>query len=112
MTFSGPLVPIPDTLREVSYPLMFFKLQIPVSNLGTDTQREYRYPKAGTDTLRLGTDTLRKNLQRSSATASFSKGVQRSPTARITFGTIKQASKHQGKTNAYCIKHHYDQKLS
>ncbi|KAL4280318.1 hypothetical protein GQ457_03G009940 [Hibiscus cannabinus] len=29
-----------------------------VSNLGTDTQREYRYPRAGTDTLRLGTDTL------------------------------------------------------
>ncbi|KAL4291478.1 hypothetical protein GQ457_14G000840 [Hibiscus cannabinus] len=121
-----------------------------VSNLGTDTQREYRYPREGTDTLRLGTDTLRQNLQRSSATASFSKGVpipsdkicngllqrlvfqkgyrypkpwyryplsrmaelagktpptapnkvQRSPTARITFVTIKQASKHQGKTNA------------
>ncbi|KAL4309585.1 hypothetical protein GQ457_01G011020 [Hibiscus cannabinus] len=26
--------------------------------------------------------------------------VQQSPTARITFGTIKQAFKHQGKTNA------------
>ncbi|KAL4290477.1 hypothetical protein GQ457_14G015500 [Hibiscus cannabinus] len=85
MTFQDPWYRYPkggidtqgtDTLREVSIPsLLFFKLQIPVSNLGTDTQREYRYPRAGTDTLRLGTDTLRQNLQRSSATASFSKGV-------------------------------------
>ncbi|KAL4379610.1 hypothetical protein GQ457_02G024210 [Hibiscus cannabinus] len=66
-----------DTLREVSIPsLLFFKMQIPVSILGTDTQEEYRYPREGTDTLRLGTDTLVQNLQRSSATASFSKGVQ------------------------------------
>ncbi|KAL4361060.1 hypothetical protein GQ457_04G010300 [Hibiscus cannabinus] len=102
MTFQDPWYRYPkagidtqgtDTLREVSIPsLLFFKLQIPVSNLGTDTQREYRYPRAvsnlgtdtqreyrypraGTDTLRLGIDTLRQNLQRSSAMASFSKGV-------------------------------------
>ncbi|KAL4312247.1 hypothetical protein GQ457_01G029430 [Hibiscus cannabinus] len=85
MTFQDPWYRYPkggidtqgtDTLREVSIPsLMFFNLQIPVSNLSIDTQREYRYPRAGTDTLRLGTDTLVQNLQRSSATASFSKGV-------------------------------------
>ncbi|KAL4335975.1 hypothetical protein GQ457_07G004310 [Hibiscus cannabinus] len=65
-----------DTLREVSIPsYVFFRLQIPVAISGTDTQGEYRYPRAGTDTLKLGTDTLVSNLQRSSATASFSKGV-------------------------------------
>ncbi|KAL4342137.1 hypothetical protein GQ457_08G027850 [Hibiscus cannabinus] len=65
---SGPLVPIPN--RRYRYPryrypnggidtlLLFFRKQIPVSNLSIDTQREYRYPSAGTDTLRLGTDTL------------------------------------------------------
>ncbi|KAL4281839.1 hypothetical protein GQ457_03G020440 [Hibiscus cannabinus] len=89
MTFQDPWYRYPkagidtqgtDTLREVSIPsLLFFKLQIPVSNLGTDTQREYRYPRAGTDTLRLGTDTLRQNLQRSSATVSFSKGFPPKP---------------------------------
>ncbi|KAL4283634.1 hypothetical protein GQ457_16G022630 [Hibiscus cannabinus] len=67
---SGPLVPIPnkwyrypiggidtqstDTLREVSIPsCCFSESRIPVSNLSIDTQREYRYPRAGTDTLRL-----------------------------------------------------------
>ncbi|KAL4354065.1 hypothetical protein GQ457_06G002890 [Hibiscus cannabinus] len=38
--------------------LLFFRKQIPESNLSIDTQGEYRYPRAGTDTLRLGTDTL------------------------------------------------------
>ncbi|KAL4324366.1 hypothetical protein GQ457_11G028040 [Hibiscus cannabinus] len=112
MTFQDPWYRYPkagidtqgtDTLREVSIPsLLFFKMQIPVSILGTDTQREYRYPRAGTDTLRLGTDTLVQNLQRIAGKTppTAPNKVQRSPTARITFGTIKQASKHQGKTNA------------
>ncbi|KAL4363626.1 hypothetical protein GQ457_04G006160 [Hibiscus cannabinus] len=48
-----------DTLREVLIPsLLFFRKQIPESNLSIDTQGECRYPRAGTDTLRLGTDTL------------------------------------------------------
>ncbi|KAL4334206.1 hypothetical protein GQ457_06G019520 [Hibiscus cannabinus] len=85
MTFQDPWYRYPnggidtqgtDTLREVSIPsYVFFRLQIPVAISGTDTQGEYRYPRAGTDTLKLGTDTLVSNLQRSSATASFSKGV-------------------------------------
>ncbi|KAL4278943.1 hypothetical protein GQ457_03G009840 [Hibiscus cannabinus] len=68
MTFQDPWYRYPkggidtqgiDTLREVSIPsYVFFRLQIPVAISGTDTQGEYRYPRAGTDTLRLGTDTL------------------------------------------------------
>ncbi|KAL4385652.1 hypothetical protein GQ457_15G011660 [Hibiscus cannabinus] len=110
----GEETPGTDTLREVSIPsLLFFKLQIPVSNLGTDTQREYRYPRAGTGTLRLVFQKgyrypkpwYRYPLSRMAELAGKTpptapNKVQRSPTARITFGTIKQASKHQGKTNA------------
>ncbi|KAL4386160.1 hypothetical protein GQ457_09G008950 [Hibiscus cannabinus] len=41
-----------DTLREVPIPsLLFFRKQISESNLSIDTQGEYRYPRAGTDTL-------------------------------------------------------------
>ncbi|KAL4351568.1 hypothetical protein GQ457_06G000420 [Hibiscus cannabinus] len=78
----------------------------------------YRYPKGGIDTQ--GTDTLREFFKRGTDTLkpwyryplsrmaelagktppTAPNKVQRSPTARITFGTIKQASKHQGKTNA------------
>ncbi|KAL4387247.1 hypothetical protein GQ457_09G024950 [Hibiscus cannabinus] len=64
MTFQDPWYRYPkggidtqgtDTLREVSIPsYVFFRLQIPVAISGTDTQGEYRYPRAGTDTLKLG----------------------------------------------------------
>ncbi|KAL4383754.1 hypothetical protein GQ457_15G019610 [Hibiscus cannabinus] len=76
--------------------VVFIK-QIPVAILSIDTQGEYRYPRGGTDTLRGGTDTLIgwKNIPPTAPNKS-----QRSPTARNTFGTIKQASKHQEKTNA------------
>ncbi|KAL4384374.1 hypothetical protein GQ457_15G011230 [Hibiscus cannabinus] len=51
---------------------MFFIKQILEANLSTDTQGEYRYPKGGIDTLRMGTDTMCNGLQRLPATASFS----------------------------------------
>ncbi|KAL4340223.1 hypothetical protein GQ457_08G034220 [Hibiscus cannabinus] len=65
---------------------VFFIKQIPEANLSTDTQGEYRYPIGSIDTL----------MAVSIPCATF----QRSPTARNTFGTIKQASKHQEKANA------------
>ncbi|KAL4388350.1 hypothetical protein GQ457_09G017680 [Hibiscus cannabinus] len=69
----------------------------------------YRYPKGGIDTLLCGyrypKPWYRYPLSRMAELAGKTSPtapnkVQRSPTARITFGTIKQASKHQGKTNA------------
>ncbi|KAL4364196.1 hypothetical protein GQ457_04G031270 [Hibiscus cannabinus] len=89
---SGPLVPIPN--RWYRYPryrypkggtdtlLLFFRKQIPESELSIDTQGKYRYPWPGTDTLMLGTDTL----------------VQRSSTnCRISWKNIPNGSK-QGPT--------------
>ncbi|KAL4279066.1 hypothetical protein GQ457_03G038570 [Hibiscus cannabinus] len=65
--------------------MWFFNKQIPESKLSIDTHGEYRYP--------------RPELAGKTPPTAPNK-FQRSPTARITFGTIKQASKHQGKTNA------------
>ncbi|KAL4319684.1 hypothetical protein GQ457_18G004590 [Hibiscus cannabinus] len=65
--------------------MWFFNKQIPETFLSIDTQGEYRYPRAE---LAGKTPPMAPNK------------VQRSPTARITLGTIKQASKHQGKNNA------------
>ncbi|KAL4360526.1 hypothetical protein GQ457_04G016910 [Hibiscus cannabinus] len=75
--------------------MWFFNKQIPETFLSIDTQREYRYPWPGTDTLEQRTTKLAGKTPPTAPNK-----VQRSPTARITFGTIKQASKHQGKTNA------------
>ncbi|KAL4339971.1 hypothetical protein GQ457_08G024690 [Hibiscus cannabinus] len=64
----------------------------------------YRYPKGGIDTLypkpwyRYPLSRMAELVGKTPPTAPNK--VQRSPTARITFGTIKQASKHQRKTNA------------
>ncbi|KAL4366349.1 hypothetical protein GQ457_05G011670 [Hibiscus cannabinus] len=77
-----------------------------VSILGTDTQREYRYPRAVFQKgyrypkpwYRYPLSRMAELAEKSSPTAPNK--VQRSPTARITFGTIKQASKHQEKANA------------
>ncbi|KAL4369137.1 hypothetical protein GQ457_05G031340 [Hibiscus cannabinus] len=65
--------------------VLFFTKQIPESILSIDTQGEYRYPRA-------------ELAGKTSPTAPNKS--QRSPTARNTFGTIKQASKHQEKANA------------
>ncbi|KAL4351206.1 hypothetical protein GQ457_06G020700 [Hibiscus cannabinus] len=75
--------------------MWFFNKQIPVSNLSIDTQREYRYPWQG---YRYPLSRMAELAGKTPPTAPNK--VQRSPTARITFGTIKQASKHQEKTNA------------
>ncbi|KAL4351762.1 hypothetical protein GQ457_06G007540 [Hibiscus cannabinus] len=78
-----------------------------------DMDPQYRYPRGSTGTQ--GTDTLtlyrypfweyRYPLSRITELAGKTpttapNKVQRSPTARNTFGTIKQASKHQEKANA------------
>ncbi|KAL4324044.1 hypothetical protein GQ457_11G002160 [Hibiscus cannabinus] len=80
----------------------------------------YRYPKGGIDTLfvvfqiadsseqfgyRYPKPWYRYPLSRMAELAGKTpptapNKVQRSPAARITFGTIKQASKHQEKANA------------
>ncbi|KAL4339687.1 hypothetical protein GQ457_08G033940 [Hibiscus cannabinus] len=78
-----------DTLNpRTDTPCIFLKPEIPIAILSIDTQGEYRYPKGDTDT----------HCTRKVVTAG--KCSQRSPTARYTIGTIKQASKHQEKTNA------------
>ncbi|KAL4367215.1 hypothetical protein GQ457_05G016920 [Hibiscus cannabinus] len=74
----------------------------------------YRYPRASTDTLgeyrylhheyRYPLHQKGSNGWKMSPTAP--NNSQRSPTARNTFGTIKQASKHQEKTNASLINIH------
>ncbi|KAL4279821.1 hypothetical protein GQ457_03G038020 [Hibiscus cannabinus] len=81
----------------------------------------YRYPIGGIDTQ--GTDTLREffkggyrypkpwyryPLSRTAELAGKTpptapNKVQRSPTVRITFGTIKQASKHKGRLMLHCL---------
>ncbi|KAL4378342.1 hypothetical protein GQ457_02G033420 [Hibiscus cannabinus] len=58
-------------------------------------QREYRYPKPW---YRYPLSRIADLAGKSSPTAPNKS--QRSPTARNTFGTIKQASKHQEKANA------------
>ncbi|KAL4309905.1 hypothetical protein GQ457_01G055140 [Hibiscus cannabinus] len=67
----------------------FIALLIYIDDVG------YRYPKPW---YRYPLSRMAELAGKTSPTAPNK--VQRSPTARITFGTIKQASKHQGKTNA------------
>ncbi|KAL4376312.1 hypothetical protein GQ457_02G041280 [Hibiscus cannabinus] len=74
----------------------------------------YRYPSVSTGTQ--GTDTLNPREYRYPLHQKSSNGwkmsptapnnSQQSPTARYTIGTIKQASKHQEKTNASLINIH------
>ncbi|KAL4383029.1 hypothetical protein GQ457_15G020370 [Hibiscus cannabinus] len=85
---SGPLVPIPN--RRYRYPkggtdtlLLFFRKQIPESNLSIDTQGEYRYPGPGTDTLRLGTDTLEQRI-----------GWKNTPNGSKQVPTVTNGQKH------------------
>ncbi|KAL4367167.1 hypothetical protein GQ457_05G016030 [Hibiscus cannabinus] len=100
MTFQDPWYRYPsggiDTL------LMFFKMQDSSSHFRYQYSSRVSIPKGGTDTLqrwyRYPLSRMGKKGRKTSPTAPNK--VQRSPTARITFGTIKQASKHQGKTNA------------
>ncbi|KAL4318082.1 hypothetical protein GQ457_18G025620 [Hibiscus cannabinus] len=75
-----------DTLNpRTNTPKHFHSPKIPVVKLSIDTQGEYRYPRG------------HYNGWKISPTAP--NNSQRSPTARFTFGTIKQASKHQENTN-------------
>ncbi|KAL4295674.1 hypothetical protein GQ457_12G004620 [Hibiscus cannabinus] len=75
-------------VHKVPIPLLwFFNKQIPETGYRYP-KPWYRYPLSRTAELAGKTPPTAPNK------------VQRSPTARITFGTIKQASKHQGKTNA------------
>ncbi|KAL4367470.1 hypothetical protein GQ457_05G031460 [Hibiscus cannabinus] len=68
-----------------------------IGTLGTDTSNpsEYRYPH---HEYRYPLHQKGSNSRKMSPTAS--NNSQRSPTARYTIGTIKQASKHQEKANA------------
>ncbi|KAL4335381.1 hypothetical protein GQ457_07G012040 [Hibiscus cannabinus] len=66
-------------------PLHFPQPKIPVAKLSTDTQGEYRYPRH-----EKGNNGWKMFL-------TAPNNSQRSPTARYTIGTIKQASKHQEK---------------
>ncbi|KAK8698022.1 hypothetical protein V6N13_114154 [Hibiscus sabdariffa] len=98
--YSNTGTPGTDTLNPRNDTLsIFLSLRILVAKLSTDTQSEYRYPR---HKYRYPLHQKGSNGWKMSPTAP--NNSQRSPTARYTIETIKQASKHQEKTNAslYC----------